>query len=141
MDRQDMVRAIKIAMASKNMSAADLAEKTKFSPQMVSRMLKGAHDFNIGEIVTLEMVLDENLLLIPDTERIITVKMDIDTSRHAGQVSVNVIENGKPKTEWKEAQLVATANALMLVARDYLAMATTKLNEADDRRRCGDDLQ
>ena len=133
-ERRQIVKAIKVAMAEQDMTPAALAEKTKFSKQMVARMLRGAHDFNIDEIVTLESVLDVTLLLVPDLERVIIVTMGVDTHQHKGNVRFEVTENGRPKKDWRASQLVSTANALMFIAQRMLGMAGNELIENEKQQ-------
>lgn len=128
---EDVSFSIRVRMAELEMTRDDLAEKTGYSKHKITSMCNGNHNFSIGEIATLEKVLDTTLVLVPDTERVITVTMDIDNQRHQATVSTAVTENGRPLLEedWDIKKLVATANALTAQAQKLQIWAIHKMIE------------
>jgi len=133
---KDIATAIRVRMAELEMTRDDLAEKTGYSKHMVTLMCRGNHDFSLDEIATLEKVLDTILILVPDTERIITVTMDIDNHRHQATVGITVTENGRLVSEedWDIKKLVATANALTAQAQKLQNLAIYKMIKEEEKK-------
>ena len=130
---EDVSFSIRVRMAELEMTRDDLAEKTGYSKRKVTLMCRGNHDFSLDEIVTLEKVLDTTLVLVPDTERVITVTMNIDNQRHRATVGTTVTENGRPLLEedWDIKKLMATANALTAQAQKLQNWAIHKMIEGE----------
>ena len=126
---QNIATEIRVCLAGDNTSRKELAEKTGIPLRRINRMCEGKHDFTIEEIVSLEKALGIKLMLMPDTERVITIRMSIDTVAGAGLTSMDITENGHPKEDWTASQLVSTANALIMKARQLSEMAITKARE------------
>jgi DNA-binding Xre family transcriptional regulator len=130
---EDVSFGIRVRMAELKMTRNDLAEKTGYSKHKITLMCGGNHDFSLDEIATLEKVLDTTLILVPDTERVITVTMHIDSHRHQATVGTTVTENGRPVLEedWDIKKLVATANALTAQAQKLQNLAIYKMIEEE----------
>lgn len=128
---EDVSFSIRVRMAELEMTRDDLAEKTGYSKHKVTLMCRGNHDFSLDEIATLEKVLDTTLVLVPDTERVITVTMHIDNHRHQAIVGTTVTENGKLMLEedWDIKKLISTANALTAQAQKLQNWAIYKMIE------------
>lgn len=132
---EDVSFSIRVRMAELEMTRNDLAEKTGYSKHKVTLMCRGNHDFSLDEIATLEKVLDTILVLVPDTERVITVTMHIDNHRHQATVGTTVTENGKLMLEedWDIKKLISTANALMAQAQKLQNWAIYKTIEEEQK--------
>ncbi len=132
---EDISLGIRVRMAELGMTRNDLAEKTEYSKHKITSMCKGNHDFSLDEIATLEKVLNTTLILIPDTERIITVTMNIDNHKHQATVGTTVTENGKLMLEedWDIKKLMATANALTIQAQKLQNWAIYKMIEEEEK--------
>lgn len=128
---EDVSFGIRVRMAELEMTRDDLAKKTGYSKHKVTLMCRGNHDFSLDEIATLEKALDTTLVLVPDTERVITVTMHIDNHRHQATVGTTVTENGRLVVEedWDIKKLVATANALTAQAQKFQNWAIYKMIE------------
>ena len=133
---EDVSFGIRVRMAELEMTRDDLAEKTGYSKHKVTLMCRGNHDFSIGEIATLEKVLDTTLVFVPDTERVITVTMNIDNQRHQATVGTTVTENGRLLLEedWDIKKLVATANALTAQAQKLQNWAIHRMIKEEEQK-------
>ena len=129
---KEIAQGIRIRMAELEMSKKELAEKTGFTSHKITVMCSGAHDFSINEVVALEQALDMDIMLVPDTERVITVTMHIDNNKHQATVDTVVTENGKvlkDREDWTVRKLVSSANALTTIVRRMQELVMYELLE------------
>lgn len=126
---KDITKILKIEMIKQDLTEKDLAAKTGFSKDKVKKMLNNEIDYTLADISILETALDCILMIVPDKQRIITIKIDIDTHRKMGLTEYNVTENGKPKENWTVAELLSTAEILSMTANKLLNEAKKMIIE------------
>lgn len=128
---EDMAACIRVALAEKGISRKELAQMTGISLRKINKICDAKYDIHIDEVSAIESALGITLMIIPDTERVVTITMRIDSMRGVATIGMVVTENGKTKEyhDWKAKELTSTASALMMKARVLSDMATEKARE------------
>ena len=124
---KELADNLRIRMAAMNISPKELSSLTGINIRTVNSMMKGEHDFTIDEIASLEDALQFDFLIIPDKERTITVKMNIDSTKNRASVGYAVTENGKPKEQWTPSEMLSTAQSLLGIAFNYIMEVNAKV--------------
>ena len=131
----EIAKGIRMRMAELDITKKELAEKIGVNVRNVGFMCSGLHDFSIQEVVALEKALDIDIMLVPDTKRVITVTMNIDNKRHQATVSTTIEENGKvlQGKDVTPKQMFSSANALMVAMKQMQETGLMKMLEEEQK--------